>query len=283
MIVGVRPRIHPVRATARTPYSRAVTIRTTPRELPLNRVGRFDAVICDIDGCLNDERGSPMDLEPLAEIAAWNRAAESERDRPIVVPCSGRPISYVEAVGRHIACTTLPLIGEMGAWLFFPDINRHELDPSITAEHLDAVRELQNFGRDALAGEGVTMQPGKAASVTFWHSDTGHLRDDVFPRVRQLVEERRWPFRVSMTWLYINCDLTFVSKASAIERFCAQTGINPDRLAGIGDTMSDKAIRDRVAWFGCPANASDDIMSHADAVASASEAHGVIELLERLR
>lgn len=267
----------------RTPYSRAVTIRPTPLDLLLNRAGGYDAVICDIDGCLGDEHGSPMDLAPLAEIAAWNRAAESENDRPLVVPCSGRPISYVEAIGRHIACTTLPLIGEMGAWLFFPDLNRHELDPAITGEHLDAVRDLQAFGRDVLAGDGVTMQPGKAASVTFWHADTAHLRESVFPRVCRLIEDRRWPFRVSMTWLYINCDLAFVSKASAIDRFCAHTGIDPARLAGIGDTMSDKAIRDRVAWFGCPANASDDIKAHADAVATRTEARGVLELLTSLR
>lgn len=242
----------------------------------------YDAVICDIDGCLGDEHGNPMDLEPLAAIAAWNREAEANRTKPIVVPCSGRPISYVEAIGRHIACTTLPLIGEMGAWLFFPDRNRHELDPAITSEHLDAVRDLQAFGRDALGPEDVTMQPGKAASVTFWHADTDHLRSAVFPRVQQLVDAQGWPFRVSMTWLYINCDLAFVSKATAIDRFCAHTGIAPERLAGIGDTMSDKAIRDRVAWFGCPANAQDAIKAHADAVSDHEEAKGVLDLLDRL-
>ncbi|MEO1535210.1 MAG: HAD hydrolase family protein [Planctomycetota bacterium] len=244
---------------------------------------RFDAVICDIDGCLGDEHGNPMDLEPLAQIAAWNLAAESENDRPLVVPCSGRPISYVEAIGRHIACTALPLIGEMGAWLFFPDVNRHELDPQIQSEHLDAVGALQRFGREVLASYGVTMQPGKHASVTFWHADTEHLRGDIFPRVRQLIESNGWPFRVSMTWLYINCDLNFVSKGTAIDRFCAHTGIDRSRLAGIGDTMSDYAIREKVAWFGCPVNAQDEIKSHADAVADLPEARGVLQLLDLVR
>ncbi|MEL6496969.1 MAG: HAD hydrolase family protein [Planctomycetota bacterium] len=256
----------------------------TDHRLPSRQSARrFDAVICDIDGCLNDEDGNPLDLEPLAQIAAWNRAAETDKDRPVVVPCSGRPISYVEAIGRHIACTTLPLIGEMGAWLFFPDINRHELDPAITGEHLDAVHELQAFGRQALATEGVTMQPGKHASVTFWHADTEHLRSDIFPRVKRLIDDRGWPFRVSMTWLYINCDLAFVSKGSAIDRFCAHTGIEPSRLAGIGDTTSDLAIREKVAWFGCPANAQDEIKAHADAVAELPEARGVLQLLDQVR
>lgn len=243
---------------------------------------RFDAVICDIDGCLGDEHGGPFDLGALAEVADWNRLARTQRDRPVVVPCSGRPISYVEAIARHIDSLTLPVIGEMGAWLFFPHTNRHELDPAITEDDLAAVGQLARFGRDSLARDGVTMQPGKAASVTFWHEDTRHLREAVFPRVAELVERRGWPFRVSMTWYYINCDLRQVSKASAIDRFCAHTGIDPARLAGIGDTMSDLAIREKVAWFGCPANASDEIKDYADAVAGAAQARGVLELLGTL-
>ncbi|MEM1071922.1 MAG: HAD hydrolase family protein [Planctomycetota bacterium] len=259
-----------------------MTHSSDPAARRLNHTGPFDAVICDIDGCLNDEHGSPLDLEPLSKIAAWNRRAESQRDRPIVVPCSGRPISYVECIARHIACTALPIIGEMGAWLFFPDTNRHELDPAITADDLRAVTDLAAFGRDTLGSEGVTIQPGKAASVTFWHADTAHLREAVAPRVERLVAERGWPFRVSMTWFYINCDLAHVSKATGIDRFLRHTGLNPARIAGIGDTMSDLAIRERVAWFGCPANAAEGLKSHADAVAETTEAHGVNELLSML-
>lgn len=248
-----------------------------------NHTGSFDAVICDIDGCLGSEAGGPLDLDSLAEIARWNRHAQRFRDRPIVTLCSGRPISFVEAISRHLANETLPVIGEMGAWLYFPDRNRHELDPAISAEDLDAVASLSDYGRGILAADGVTMQPGKSASVTFWHHNTEYLRTAVFPSVRGLIEEQAWPFRVSMTWFYINCDLRQVSKASAIERFKRHTGLASARLAGIGDTMSDMAIREHVAWFGCPANAAEDLKPHADAVSTQPEARGVLDLLSMLR
>jgi hypothetical protein len=37
--------------------------------------------------------------------------------------------------------------------------------------------------------------------------------------------------------------------------------IDPNRTAGIGDTMGDRFIADRVSWFGCPANAEGEVNS----------------------
>ena len=37
--------------------------------------------------------------------------------------------------------------------------------------------------------------------------------------------------------------------------------IDPNRTAGIGDTMGDRFIADRVSWFGCPANAEAEVNS----------------------
>ena len=48
------------------------------------------------------------------------------------------------------------------------------------------------------------------------------------------------------------------------------------------DTMGDLAIREQVAWFGCPANALDGLKERADAVAPSGGARGVVELLAML-
>ena len=64
--------------------------------------------------------------------------------------------------------------------------------------------------------------------------------------------------------------------------FKAHSGISGDRLVGIGDTSSDLAIREQVAYFCCPANAIDEVKAVADFVASRPEAEGVIEILEHL-
>jgi hydroxymethylpyrimidine pyrophosphatase-like HAD family hydrolase len=108
----------------------------------------------------------------------------------------------------------------------------------------------------------VTQQPGKAASVSLFHPDTTYLRS-IAPRIADEFAGRGWPFRVSMTWFYINCDLTHVSKATGIDRLAAHTGVAAERLAGIGDTASDLAIRERVGFFACPANAQPEIKAVA--------------------
>jgi len=239
----------------------------------------FDAVICDIDGCLCGEDGSPFDLASLARIREHNEQSIKHQDRPTITVCTGRPVGFAEAMTRLIGNSVLPAIAEMGVYLHHPESAQSELDPAIDSGHLQSVAGLEGHFHENLKPTGVTMQPGKSASVTLWHEDTEHLRDRVYPGVRELCEQNSWPFRVSMSWFYINCDLTHISKGTGIERFKSLTGFGSNRLVGIGDTSSDLEIRKQVGFFACPANAHDDVKAVADYVASKPEAEGVLEIL----
>ncbi len=77
-------------------------------------------------------------------------------------------------------------------------------------------------------------------------------------------------------------DLRHVNKGTAIDRLLAETGIDPVRIAGIGDTMGDRFIAERVAWFGCPANAEAEIKKSASYVSPHPEVEGVLDILKRL-
>ncbi len=249
-----------------------VTFRTT---------ASYDLVICDIDGCLSPESHAPINGPALTKIAEHNRRAIADRDRPVVTLCSGRPISFVECLCRLLHNTLIPAIGENGVWLWGPADNSFERDPKITEEHLEIVHEARQLLRSRYEDKGVIQQPGKTASVALYHSDTDYLRS-LQPEIAEEFERRDWPFRVSMTWLYINCDLQHVSKATAIDRLLDQTGIPTERVAGIGDTMSDHFMVQRVAWFGCPANAEEEITKSADYVSPHEEVEGVLDILDQL-
>lgn len=240
------------------------------------------AIISDIDGCLIPESSAPLNAAALAILADHNERAQRDHDRPIITLCSGRPQPFVEALCRLIANRTLPAIAENGVWLWHPATNRYDIDPAITADHLDAIDDIRRYVRRDLQPLGVVMQPGKAASVSLYHEHTQVLRD-LMPAFRDRAEHERWPVRLSMTWLYINCDLAHISKATAIARFKAATGLTTPDLAGIGDTPSDKAIAEHVAFFAIPSNAHDAIKPHNHPatryVSPHPEIEGVLDIL----
>jgi hydroxymethylpyrimidine pyrophosphatase-like HAD family hydrolase len=242
---------------------------------------RFDAIICDIDGCLSPETSAPFDLDALSRIAEHNRLAQERRDRPVLTLCSGRPQPFAEAMTRLLANTTLPVIAENGVWLYHPRDNRYDMDPGITREDLRAVQAAREWVAEELGPRGVVMQPGKHASLSLYHGDPEFLRS-LEPLVREEFERRDWPLRVSMTWFYITCDLAHVSKATGIDRLFAATGLTRDRCAGIGDTRGDLMIADKVSWFACPANAAAEIRARAHYIAPRHEAEGVLDILGQL-
>jgi hydroxymethylpyrimidine pyrophosphatase-like HAD family hydrolase len=252
----------------------------TPATLP-PMPPRFDAVVCDIDGCLCPETTEALDGPRLERVAEHNRAAQSRRDRPVVTVCSGRPEPFVEAMCRLITNRTLPCVAENGVWLWHPADNRYDMDPRISSEHLRAVQEARAWVTEHLGPRGVVMQPGKSASISLYHPDTAFLRS-LEPVVREAFTGHGWPFRFSMTWFYINCDLEIVSKATGLDRVMAAAGLARERIAGIGDTMGDLAIRERVAFFACPANADERVKAHADYVSPHAEVEGVLDILGRL-
>ncbi len=242
----------------------------------------FDAVISDIDGCLGPESSEPVDAHALAALADYNRLAATAGDRPMVTVCSGRPQPYCECLCRVIANTRLPCICENGVWLYDPRNNQYLRDPAILPEHLRAVADAARYIDREYGSQGVVMQPGKTASISLWHPDTPRLKA-IMPALRTQFESEGWPFRVSDTVAWINCDLAHVSKATGIARLLELTGLTKPRLAGIGDMPGDLAIRQHVARFGCPSNAHADIKAAADDIAASPEIIGVMELLETWR
>jgi hydroxymethylpyrimidine pyrophosphatase-like HAD family hydrolase len=243
---------------------------------------RFDAVICDIDGCIAPEASIPMDAERLARLAAWNRAAAELGDRPLVTYCSGRPEPFVEAICRLTHNQSLPAVAENGVWLFHPASNGWARDPAITPEHLRDVAAAREWVESEFGDRGVVLQPGKAASLSLYHPDTDYL-SSLAPLLAERFKRGKWPLRVSMTWLYINCDLEHISKGTGIDRLVEVSGLRRERLAGIGDTQGDVAIAERVAFFACPANADPELKERADYVSPFSEVAGVLDILERMR
>lgn len=242
---------------------------------------RFDAIICDIDGCLGPESHHPLHAEAVASLAEHNRRAIVEQKAPVIALASGRPFPFVECLCRLMANTLVPCIAENGVWLYDPTQGDFIIDPGVSAADLDAVDGLTHWIRSDLGPTGVVMQPGKAASVSIFHPDTPYLMS-LMPRIEKQCEARGWPIRVSRTVRWVNLDLRHVSKATGIARLIERSGLKKERLAGVGDSMSDLAIAERVSYFACPQNADDNLKPHAQFVSAFDEIEGVLDIVKRL-
>jgi len=242
---------------------------------------RFDLLICDIDGCLSPEKPLPLDIAKLQQIAEHNRLANTQHDRPAITLCTGRPQPFVECLTRLIGNMAVPCVAENGVWLYHADGNVYDLDPSITHEQMEAAHALASWALAEFGSRGLSQQPGKAAAVSLYHEDEAFLKS-ITSQIEARCEEMGWPFRISMTWHYINCDLHHISKHTGVQRLLDHTGLSPSRVAGVGDTMGDKGIADHVGLFACPANAEASLKAIADYVSPHAEIDGVLDLLDLL-
>lgn len=242
---------------------------------------RFDAILCDIDGCLGPETNAPFDVPHLATIAEYNREAIRTRSQPVLTLCSGRPQPFAEALCRVIGNSLLPCIAEMGVWLYDPANNRFIMDPAILPEHRRWVREATAYIEEHWIPRGLIIQPGKSASISLWHPDTPFLMS-LKPILAAHFASMGWQLRISSSVAWVNCDLAHVSKGTGITRFCTQTGLAKPRLAGIGDTMGDIAIREQVSYFAVPSNAQDELKKHADYISPHAEIDGVLDIIDHL-
>lgn len=241
----------------------------------------LDAIICDIDGCLGPESTDPMDLTGLKWIRNWNLGA-ADSGLPRLTLCSGRPLPFVEALCRVICNTTLPAVCENGVWLFEPATNGFIRDPAITSSDIHAVHEASEWIEADFGPKGVVIQPGKSASISLWHPQVQVLRDLV-PVLVERFSREGWPFRVSMTVAWINCDLAKVSKGTGLKRFIERTRLRKDRMLGIGDSASDLVMKEHVRVFACPANAAAEVRAASDLIATKDEVFGVCEILQQVR
>lgn len=246
-----------------------------------NELRRFDAIICDIDGCLGPESHYPLDAEALAKIAEHNVRACKMQDVPVVTLASGRPAAFVECLCRLTANMLVPCVAENGVWLYDPRDGSFSIDPRIGAAERKAVLELTMWLESELVPKGLVIQPGKSASVSIFHEDTSYLMA-LMPRLREMAKERGWPIRVSNTVRWINLDLEKVSKATGIARLVEKTALKKERLAGVGDSLSDLAIAERVHYFACPVNADGELKKHAAYVSRLEEIEGVLDILARV-
>lgn len=266
----------------------------------------IELIILDIEGVATDAGGSQYPW-PLAEMLEVRRLLEEAP--PACVLCSGRQVPYGEAVVQALNLfRPLPeaarrrlrerggpeLLGypsafENGAYLYDAVAKRPIPHPALTperiqrlhflrAEHLDPLMTRSGAHMDVGKDFCVSINPPPLTAGALERMPTADFRRQVEAELAGALDEVEIKHSASA----IDITPTGASKASAVQVILEWTGLRPDQVLGVGDTVAD---RDWLALLGhsaTPANGREALPGvHWVAPREATE--GLIDILTRLR
>ncbi len=236
-------------------------------------------IVCDNDGCLLPEEPGAIELDVLAPIAEYNRAAleDPTSELPPLTIATGRPGPFVELLLRLVRCETIPAICEHGVLTYSLLENHARRDPAITDEHIEMIQGLRSHFRRSHPDW--IMEVGKEGTFSVFVPEGGKVVDERFAEIQAIVEAQGLPLVVHQTVTYVNITLRHIDKATALTRVLKDLDIDPLQVLAIGDTAGDLAMADLCGHFACPANATEEVRNRSDYVSPFAITSGVVDIL----
>jgi HAD superfamily hydrolase (TIGR01484 family) len=238
-------------------------------------------IISDVDGCLSPEESVAWDLGRFSELCRLSQQASAGQIAlaPMTL-CTGRPQPYVEALMK-IMDIRFPAICENGAVIYELSSNRAEYAPGVTPEKVTGLRAVRCFIEEQILPQypQAVIQFGKEAQLSVFSKEPA-----IFERMRgqilDFVAKRGGPeLVINASHFYLNISLAKLDKGSAIRHVLELANLKKHEVAGIGDTVGDLPLRNEVAFFACPANATPEIKAVADYVSPHANLPGVLDIL----
>ncbi len=218
--------------------------------------------ITDIDGCLTTPFETP-DWDKLSEIRRLNEQSAHDVAVPPLTICSGRPMPYVEAVAQWLGIE-IPVVFESAGMYEFAT-NRVTFLPVFDDKAEEQIEDLKDWLQDEIIDRysGMILEFTKRMDAGLIHLEKGVI-EEVYPRIRDFVEEEYPRFEVHMTSVSINILVRGNNKGNGIQRLCREIGVDPSDAAYIGDSSGDIDGLKVVGHPFAPVNAADDAKEVAE-------------------
>ncbi len=240
-------------------------------------------IVSDIDGCLTPETSKAWDWDTFKRLTEFfkNRKGQGAYPVPLIL-CTGRPQPYVE-VWAKIFDLRAPLVCENGAVIYTLEDNTSRFGPGVTPDKIKGLRNLRLFiEKELLPNQPeIIYQFGKEAQLSLF-SQKPELFNRMIDAIDEFIKQQGGPeLVIQPSHYYLNISLAGVNKGEAIKMILNQLGSSCVEAVGIGDTLGDKAIREQVAFFACPANAHKEIKEYADYISPYPDILGVLDILQQ--
>ncbi|TYP95610.1 hypothetical protein LX73_0925 [Fodinibius salinus] len=218
--------------------------------------------ITDIDGCLSIPFETP-DWELLSQIRRLNQQSIHDMAVPPLTICSGRPLSYVEAVVQWLGIDR-PTVFE-SAGIYTLEDNNIQFLPSFDEKAAQQVAEIKHWMKEKIMplDDGLVPEFTKKMDAGIIHLEKNVI-DDIYPTIKKYVEAEYPRFEVHQTEVSINVILKNNTKKNGIMALCDQMDIAPSEAAYIGDSSGDISGLKIVGRAFAPNNAAEEVKEHAE-------------------
>ena len=239
--------------------------------------GTIRVFACDVDGCLAAAGHADYDLAAFTRLAELNRASEHDETVPALTLLTGRPHAYVDALSQALAIR-LPMSFENGVGLATRRPYRFWLDARAEA----GLPALRGFAAAVEEAPHLMLQPGKLGSLSVFPRPAGRDVADLADELAALTVRLELDLVIDPSTDCVNVLVPGVDKASGFARLCEALELEPEEVAGVGDSVGDAAWLAACGVSFAPANAVPDVKAVVTSVSALPDAAAVVEAYEAL-
>lgn len=226
-------------------------------------------VLADIDDCILPTNGTSTEhfYDGLWVFAGMVAQANAKASIPIGF-CTGRDRNYVEACAFFTGLPRRWCVIESGVALFNPFTKEMLLNPALTREVRKAFEDVRRERLPAILERFPDLfdYPGNMINIALErrHGVETPIEEYYQAIKEQLQDLEQWGLlvvhhsRIAIDISPVGSDGSPIDKGSGVQFLARETGVDPSRMLGIGDSRGDFPMLNMVGFVGCPSNASPE-------------------------
>ncbi len=236
-------------------------------------------IVCDIEGCLTPGKGKPLNLDALAAIRQYNIESKKRKQVPPITLCTGRSLPYVEAMMQAID-GYIPAICENGAGLYDPETDDYQLHPLLTPQTRKQLVEAKKIIHEYLVNNTKgKLEWGKDCVISV-NPPSDISIENFFRIILDILRKHNIDLNVTHSASAIDITPMDIDKFSGLQLLLDKLKINPEDVAGIGDTRGDFPVLKNVGFSAAPNNAADEVKQIVNYTSDYKNGDGVVDIIK---
>ncbi len=248
---------------------------------PLAHLARpIRVIVSDLDGCVTSGEWK-VQASLLAALQEYATRAESDPCVPRLTFNTGRPLPYAECLAR-LAHVTLPVLCESGVLLYDPADRSAHWHPEYGEDDAALFREVARIARTHSGfGTRFFQEPGKMGEFTLLPR-RGAGTEELLAIAEEIASRVPRPVRIDATHAVVTLAPAHLHKGTGLGWFSRFTGILPDEMASIGDSMVDWTFMELTAASWAPAQGAAGLRKLATVPSNSPPGGVVIDAFEAI-